>query len=99
MTPEPSSGTFRGFSDCPEGKKTTPVEPRLDVITLAVADLERALAFYRCLGLESKGVVGISKEFYERTELRQASSATAGVPVPKLTPSRTSASWTSSRAL
>jgi uncharacterized protein len=34
------------------------VEPRLDVITLAVADLERALAFYRGLGLESKGVVG-----------------------------------------
>jgi catechol 2,3-dioxygenase-like lactoylglutathione lyase family enzyme len=34
------------------------VEPRLDVITLAVADLERALAFYRALGLESKGVVG-----------------------------------------
>jgi uncharacterized protein len=34
------------------------VEPRLDVITLAVADLERALAFYRDLGLESKGVIG-----------------------------------------
>jgi catechol 2,3-dioxygenase-like lactoylglutathione lyase family enzyme len=34
------------------------VEPRLDVITLAVADLDRALAFYRGLGLESKGVVG-----------------------------------------
>ena len=29
------------------------MEPRLDVITLAVADLERALAFYRALGLES----------------------------------------------
>jgi predicted lactoylglutathione lyase len=34
------------------------VEPRLDVITLAVADLEVALAFYRRLGLESNGVVG-----------------------------------------
>jgi uncharacterized protein len=34
------------------------VEPRLDVITLAVADLERALAFYRRLGLKSNGVVG-----------------------------------------
>jgi uncharacterized protein len=34
------------------------VEPRLDVITLAVADLELALAFYRRLGLESEGVVG-----------------------------------------
>ena len=34
------------------------MEPRLDVITLAVADLERALVFYRRLGLESSGVVG-----------------------------------------
>ena len=34
------------------------MEPRLEVITLAVADLGRALAFYRALGLESKGVVG-----------------------------------------
>jgi uncharacterized protein len=32
---------------------------KIDVITLAVADLERALAFYRNgLGLESSGVVG-----------------------------------------
>jgi predicted lactoylglutathione lyase len=34
------------------------VEPRLDVITLAVAKLDVALAFYRRLGLESKGIVG-----------------------------------------
>jgi uncharacterized protein len=34
------------------------LEPRVEVITLAVADLERALAFYRALGLESKGVIG-----------------------------------------
>ena len=34
------------------------MEPRLDVITLAVTDLDAALAFYRCLGLESKGIVG-----------------------------------------
>ncbi len=35
------------------------MEPRLNVITLAVADLERALAFYRDgLGLESDGVIG-----------------------------------------
>jgi predicted lactoylglutathione lyase len=34
------------------------VEPRLDVITLAVADLERALTFYRRLGFESNGIVG-----------------------------------------
>ena len=30
----------------------------MDVITLAVADLEPALAFYRRLGLESNGIVG-----------------------------------------
>ena len=34
------------------------MEARLDVITLAVADLELALAFYRRLGLESNGIVG-----------------------------------------
>jgi catechol 2,3-dioxygenase-like lactoylglutathione lyase family enzyme len=34
------------------------MKPRLDVVTLAVADLERALTFYRRLGLESNGVVG-----------------------------------------
>jgi len=39
------------------GRSNT-VEPRLDVITLAVADLERALAFYRDLGFESEGVIG-----------------------------------------
>jgi uncharacterized protein len=34
------------------------MKPRLDVVTLAVADLERALAFYREVGLESEGVIG-----------------------------------------
>jgi uncharacterized protein len=34
------------------------MEPRIHVITLAVNDLERALAFYRELGLESRGVIG-----------------------------------------
>jgi hypothetical protein len=35
------------------------VEPRVDVITLAVRDLERALRFYRDgLGFESRGVIG-----------------------------------------
>jgi uncharacterized protein len=35
------------------------VQPRIDVITLAVDDLERALAFYRDgLGFPSKGIVG-----------------------------------------
>jgi catechol 2,3-dioxygenase-like lactoylglutathione lyase family enzyme len=33
------------------------VEARIDVITLAVDNFERALAFYRALGFESKGVV------------------------------------------
>jgi predicted lactoylglutathione lyase len=40
------------------GYRKDAVEPRLDAITLAVADLELALAFYRRLGLESNGVVG-----------------------------------------
>jgi catechol 2,3-dioxygenase-like lactoylglutathione lyase family enzyme len=34
------------------------MEPRIQVITLAVNDLERALDFYRALGLESSGVIG-----------------------------------------
>jgi uncharacterized protein len=34
------------------------MEPRIDVLTLGVSDLERALAFYRALGLESSGVIG-----------------------------------------
>jgi catechol 2,3-dioxygenase-like lactoylglutathione lyase family enzyme len=34
------------------------MRPRIDVLTLGVADLERSLAFYRALGLESGGVIG-----------------------------------------
>jgi catechol 2,3-dioxygenase-like lactoylglutathione lyase family enzyme len=35
------------------------MEPRIDMITLSVADLERALAFYReGIGLDSRGVIG-----------------------------------------
>lgn len=34
------------------------MRPRIQVITLAVADLQRSLSFYRKLGLESPGVVG-----------------------------------------
>ncbi len=34
------------------------MQPRIHVITLAVSDLDRSLAFYRSLGLESPGVVG-----------------------------------------
>jgi hypothetical protein len=33
------------------------MKPRVHVITLAVADLERSLSFYRALGLESRGVI------------------------------------------
>ena len=34
------------------------MRPRIKVITLAVADLQRSLSFYRKLGLESPGVIG-----------------------------------------
>ncbi|HET7338685.1 MAG TPA: VOC family protein, partial [Candidatus Dormibacteraeota bacterium] len=35
------------------------MQARIDIITLAVADLQRALDFYRDgLGLESRGIVG-----------------------------------------
>ncbi|HKS70067.1 MAG TPA: VOC family protein [Ktedonobacterales bacterium] len=34
------------------------MQPRIHVITLAVGDLDRALAFYRRLGLESTGLIG-----------------------------------------
>lgn len=34
------------------------MEPRIHVITLAVADLDPALEFYRRLGLNSAGVIG-----------------------------------------
>jgi catechol 2,3-dioxygenase-like lactoylglutathione lyase family enzyme len=34
------------------------MEARINVITLGVSDLERSLAFYRGLGLESQGIVG-----------------------------------------
>jgi hypothetical protein len=34
------------------------MQPHIDVITLAVSDLERTLAFYRKLGFESPGIIG-----------------------------------------
>ena len=37
------------------------MEPRIDVLTLGVADLERSLGFYRALGFESE-IVGRSHE-------------------------------------
>ena len=34
------------------------MKPRMNVLTLAVDDVERSLDFYRRLGLESPGIVG-----------------------------------------
>jgi len=39
-------------------QKEKPMRSRINVITLAVSDLDRALEFYRGLGLDSPGVVG-----------------------------------------
>jgi hypothetical protein len=47
----------RRLATAATGRNET-MESRLDVITLAVADLERGLSFYRSLGLESKGIIG-----------------------------------------
>jgi catechol 2,3-dioxygenase-like lactoylglutathione lyase family enzyme len=38
------------------------MQPRINVITLGVSDLERALEFYRRLGLQSEGIVGTEFE-------------------------------------
>ncbi len=44
------------------------MDARIDLVTLGVSDLERALAFYRDgLGLESPGVVGTQWEGNEQT--------------------------------
>ena len=43
------------------------MEPRIHVLTLGVRDLQRALAFYRALGLESPGVIGTEFEGDETT--------------------------------
>jgi uncharacterized protein len=40
---------------------------RIHVITLGVSDLDRSLAFYRALGLESRGVIGTEFVAGERT--------------------------------
>jgi uncharacterized protein len=50
------------------GGKEPEVDAHIDVITIAVADLERALGFYRDgLGLSSEGVVGTQWEGDEDT--------------------------------
>jgi hypothetical protein len=36
------------------------MKPQIGVITLAVENLERALAFYRALGLKSPGSVSVT---------------------------------------
>ena len=44
---------------CPFRDYDSTMKPRISVLTLAVADLERALAFYRDgLGLPTEGIVG-----------------------------------------
>jgi catechol 2,3-dioxygenase-like lactoylglutathione lyase family enzyme len=43
------------------------MEPRIHVVTLGVADLERSLDFYRRLGLESPGVIGTEFQGDETT--------------------------------
>lgn len=43
------------------------MKPRIGVITLGVTDLERSLAFYRGLGLQSPGVIGTEFEGDEAT--------------------------------
>ena len=49
------------------------MRPRIDVLTLAVADLDRALAFYRDgLGLNSRGIIGTE---YEGDEVTPAGAA------------------------
>ena len=52
------------------------MEPSLNVITLAVDDLERALAFYRDgLGLHTKGVVATDSSTRRQAQQAQSSSS------------------------
>src|ERR671924_104454 len=57
------------------------IEPRIHVLTLGVSDLERALAFYRGLGLESPGAFSIGYLVSSKAEvdavLAQAEAAGA----------------------
>jgi uncharacterized protein len=50
------------------------MKPRIHVITLAVEDLERALSFYRSLGLASSGI--IATEFPGDEEMAAGAIAT-----------------------
>ena len=53
------------------------MKPRITLITLGVDDLERAIAFYRALGLKTEGIVGAEYEhgavaFFELQNIRIA---------------------------
>jgi catechol-2,3-dioxygenase len=55
------------------------MQPRVNVITLGVGNLERSLAFYRDgLGLQSAGIIGteFAATSGRREALRQCSSST-----------------------
>src|SRR5215212_8448970 len=48
-----------GSTESPNAVRRQSMQPRIHVVTLAVDDLERALAFYRDgLGFESPGIIG-----------------------------------------
>jgi uncharacterized protein len=53
------SGTDHGLEYTDQRMRNSTMKPRIHVITLAVADLDRALAFYRDgLGFQTKGLIG-----------------------------------------
>jgi catechol 2,3-dioxygenase-like lactoylglutathione lyase family enzyme len=72
------------------------VEPRVNVLTLAVDDLQRALEFYRRLGFESPGIIGtefpggaaamfelnggLTLSLYSRTDLAHDANISVGPP-------------------
>jgi catechol 2,3-dioxygenase-like lactoylglutathione lyase family enzyme len=72
------------------------VQPRINVLTLAVDDLERALEFYRRLGFESPGIIGtefpggaaamfelnggLTLSLYSRTDLAHDANIPVGSP-------------------
>ncbi|HET9342205.1 MAG TPA: VOC family protein [Candidatus Eremiobacteraceae bacterium] len=57
------------------------MKPRINIITLAVSDLERALRFYRDLGFKSPGIVG--EEFIG--DAKQAAGAVVMFKMASLT--------------
>jgi uncharacterized protein len=72
------------------------MRPRIHVLTLGVADLERSLSFYRALGFESEGIIGtefpggtaamftldggLILALYGREDLRRDANATFDAP-------------------